>query len=62
MNSVPGVPADATPEQREARLKAFRQGVKKAFVISEITPDADYNRESEVPGRRHAACISAGRA
>jgi len=32
------VPADATPEQREARLKAFRQGVKKSFVISEITP------------------------
>jgi general stress protein 26 len=32
------VPADATPEQREARLKAFRQGVKNAFVISEITP------------------------
>jgi hypothetical protein len=32
------VPADATPEQREARLKAFRQGVKEAFVISEITP------------------------
>ncbi len=33
------VPADATPEQREARLKAFRQGVKKDFVISEITPE-----------------------
>ena len=33
------VPADATPEQREARLKAFRQGVKKAFLISEITPE-----------------------
>ncbi len=32
------VPADATPEQREARLKLFRQGVKDAFVISEITP------------------------
>jgi len=33
------VPADATPEQREARLKAFRQSVKKAFLISEITPE-----------------------
>lgn len=32
------VPADATPAQREARLKAFRQGVKKSFVISEVTP------------------------
>jgi hypothetical protein len=32
------VPAYATPEQREARLKAFRQGVKNDFVISEITP------------------------
>ena len=32
------VPADATPEQREVRLKAFRQGVKNVFVISEITP------------------------
>jgi len=32
------VPADATPEQREERLKLYRQGVKDAFVISEITP------------------------
>jgi hypothetical protein len=32
------VPADATPKQREARLKAFRQGVKDDFFISEITP------------------------
>jgi len=32
------VPVDATPEQREARLKMFRQGVKKDFIISEITP------------------------
>ena len=32
------VPADATPEQREDRLKMFRQGVKDAFLISEITP------------------------
>jgi hypothetical protein len=32
------VPADATPEQREERLKQFRQGVKNDFIISEITP------------------------
>jgi len=32
------VPAEATPEQREERLKQFRQGVKDVFVISEITP------------------------
>ena len=33
------VPKDATPEQREERLKKYRQGVKDDFTITEITPE-----------------------
>lgn len=33
------VPKDATPEQREERLKQYRQGVKDDFTITEITPE-----------------------
>lgn len=33
------VPKDATPKQREERLKKFRQGIKKGFYISKITID-----------------------
>ena len=33
------VPKDATPEQRELRLKQFRESLKKGFVISKITID-----------------------
>ena len=33
------VPKDATPEQREERLKLYRQGVKDDFTITEITPE-----------------------
>jgi hypothetical protein len=40
------VPKDATPEQREQRLKQFRESLIKGFVISKITIDqatmADY--------------------
>ena len=31
------VPKDATPEQRELRLKQFRESLKKSFIISKIT-------------------------
>jgi nitroimidazol reductase NimA-like FMN-containing flavoprotein (pyridoxamine 5'-phosphate oxidase superfamily) len=31
------VPKDATPKQREERLKKFRESLKKGFVISKIT-------------------------
>lgn len=33
------VPKDATPEQREERLKKFRGSLKKGFVITKITID-----------------------
>ncbi len=33
------VPKDATPEQREERLKLYRQGVKNDFTLTEITPE-----------------------
>jgi len=33
------VPRDATPEEREKRLKLYRDGVKDDFTISEITPE-----------------------
>jgi general stress protein 26 len=33
------VPPDATPQQREERLRLFRQGVKGNFVISKIVPE-----------------------
>jgi len=33
------VPEDATPEQREQRLKQFRDSLKKGFYISKITCD-----------------------
>jgi hypothetical protein len=33
------VPKDATPEQREERLKQYRQGVKGDFTITEIKPE-----------------------
>ncbi|MCP4716295.1 MAG: hypothetical protein GY868_14345, partial [Deltaproteobacteria bacterium] len=33
------VPGDATPKQREERLKQYRLSVKNAFVISKIIPE-----------------------
>lgn len=33
------VPKDATPKQREERLKKFRESLKKGFVISKINMD-----------------------
>lgn len=33
------VPKDATPEQREERLRLYRQGVKNDFTLTEISPE-----------------------